>query len=333
MQKAEQQPVHHHHRSRIGWPVIVVAIVIVIALVYFFVAGSGIQTIRTSSNFSMLSSNSINFMLPGNDSIYSIYLASATPSSATFYVGKEPILINKISVFTLTTGSAVNVSTEGLGLANIEVKLHSSQNSSANVEILHIPKDFNARVSGSVAYLNSSQASNAAVTTTIAATTTVGQATTTSPTTTVSVLGTSYQALVDANLTTYGTLMNNYKVLYNNGKQCTQSLYNTDMVQAGKSYAAPNDYYNVSQFTPTDVTSTVAKVSGAVYNVTYVLNIPGDSSNYRNVLKLQVDSSSNTLISNKFEGYFNTETYSSLSQKYQTAEAIGNACAAYIPAQ
>ncbi|MDE1851405.1 MAG: hypothetical protein KGH69_01805 [Candidatus Micrarchaeota archaeon] len=330
MLKAAQQPMHHQHKPRIGWPVIVVALVVVIALAYFFIAGSGIQTVRTSSNFSLFSSNSVNFMLPGNDSVYSIYLAAASPGSATFYVGKEPILINKISVFTLIPGSAVNVSTEGLGTANIEVKLHSSSNNSATVEIVHIPKDFNARVSGSVTYLaNSSQGSSATtVTTTIAATTTIGQGTTTAPTTTVSTSGTSSQALVDANLTTYGTLMNNYKVLYNNGKQCTQNTYNIDMANAGKSYSPPNDYYNASQFTPTDVKSSAAKVSGSVYNVTYILNTPIGNSN---VLTLKVDSASNTLISEKFGGFFSSETYSTLNQKYQAAVAIGDNCASYIP--
>ncbi|MDE1849138.1 MAG: hypothetical protein KGI00_00210 [Candidatus Micrarchaeota archaeon] len=325
-----QAPVHG--RSGLNWPAIAIVAIVIIAIVYFFVSGSGIKTVTSTYNFSMSSSNSVNFRLPGSNSTYSVYLASASPASATFYVGKEPVLINRISVFTLTPGGSVNVSTDGSDPANLVVKLHSSGTNTASVELLHIPTDFNARVSSSVTFLNSSQAAAASttVTTTVATTTVgVGQGSTTAPTTTVSSSGGSAaQALADANLTAYGTLMNNYKVLYNNGKQCTPGLYNSTMQSKGFSYAGPNSYANISMVTPTDVTSSVAKVSGSTYNVTYVLVKPSGNSN---VLVLKLDSSSNTLITYKYGGDFSGLTYGQLNQSYATEAQIGNNCAAYIP--
>lgn len=323
-----------------NWISIVVILVIIIAIAYYFLGSSSVSTVTTSKTLSLSAGQASHFRLSNGTQVYAIYLDSAGDGTASMYVGKVPVLANKISHFTIADGDIVNVSTEGGATADVEVKLISTANNTASVEIIYIPAGISVRTSPGVVVSEGSSIGVAA-NTTVSGQTTTAQATTTSQTTASSTttvgrtttvgLSGNAQALVDANASQDGILMGEFNTLYlNAASSCTASLYNTTYIEHfSAAPTGPNSYVNVSQETPTSLYGTSQPYKGAIYNVTYTATIPAVGP--LSALALQVNITSNTVTSSNFEGAFQGETYTDLNSKYQAQEGIGNACAAYIP--
>jgi hypothetical protein len=135
-----------------------------------------------------------------------------------------------------------------------------------------------------------------------------------------------------ANSTEDGQLMANFKALWVTDQACNPNAYNNSFYSIhGVAPSGLETYYNVSPQTPIGLTFSVAKGSGTHFTVTY--SAVGTSSFVNGpILTLGLNSaSSNPVVNATFTGIFSGSTYSQIESNYQTQEARGGVCAAYVP--
>ena len=235
------------------------------------------------------------------------------------------------SAVSLTSGSSASVSSAGSAISDINVKLESSSSSGASIDMTPLPAALSVAPSSSVSVLNPAALGGSnANTSAITLATTVS---TTSATTTVQNTAATQeqQALSIANTSSTGLLMKKYKALYDSDTACSASVYATTYsLYYGLVPAVPNDFANVSAFTPTDLTVSVSPVSGSRYNVTYSAVSHSQYTSGPAVI-LTVDTSSSSVVATKFTGLYTGLGYATINSTYLFQSGVANkACGALI---
>ncbi len=317
-------------------PVIVVAAIVILAIIYLLVQNPSVEQISSNKTVTLAVNSSFNFDLPSNSSIASIFLASASNSSALLYLSKVPVLEKEVLIVPLNKGSTVNISVYGSPNADLQVSFVSGSSKGAVISLYSIPKNLNIRPA-TLQFLNSTSFGKTVSTTTISSnqstaptTTANGASTTVAATTTVVAVNASAKALQEANNSATGTLIVNYNKLYTKAAtQCTPSAYNsTYITKHGSSPKGPNTYANSTQVVPTSIFATVKTISPTLYNVTYTARI---SIGNLNSLQLQINSTTQFVSSYTFEGVFQDQTYNTALQQYQALNQSTNPCSPYVP--
>lgn len=321
------------------WAVIAVIAIVAIIAVLFLAGSNGATQVSSSKNLTLGAQQSAYFTLPDTPSTYALYVQSSSAGSAVLYVSTLPVLSGRIAAFQISKGQMVNLSLGGSPVANLQVRLIAANSTESSIELSFIPRILNLKQSSGVSYINPSQGSNFTPTTTASggngsgksttvATTTAGSSTTTIPATT------SAKALALANATTYGTLINNYKALYQKDKACVITAYDSEFNQyEGFAPYGPFSYGNV---TPTVITNITAKASqlsafgGNAWNVTYTSYSPALGATP--ILTININAASGTLINASFVGpFFGGFSYSKVNSTYVFQNSVIGTCGAYLP--
>ena len=326
-----------------------VAVVVVLAIIYFALTGSSVSTITTNKTLTLAPNQSTIFQLGANANTRSaLYLYNVSNGSAEFMVSKTPVLASTAYKFMIGNGQIENISTNGTGTANLQVKLISSSSSSATVEITSVPADFGVKTSANLVLLNATATAPPITTTTTSNTATTSNTQTTSTTnttknttkstnttktnTTTSTTLTTAQVMQLANATQDGTLMQKDNTLWTTDSGCTSTEYNNSYFsQFGTQPPELANYTNQLQVIPTGITYAVTHGTGTKYRIAY--SSVGRSSLVNGpLLTLWINSSTSTpLINATFTGIFQGSSYSNLETAYQSQAAISGDCAAYLP--
>lgn len=333
----------YHGQSQKAPYLYAIGIIIVLAAVYFLATRSQapVNTLNSLQSFTIPLNGSESFTLPGDNNVYSIYLKSATNSTATFYVSGVPILIKPIFVVDMHVLASENLSTTNHNIANLHMELQSVSPSQATVALTPLASSLDSIVTSGITVINpasllqgSTLLESESVTGGGTATTTVTTTVTTSVTTTVFngvTNGTTSQVMTLINNTQIGTLMKNLAPLYAKSNQCTADIYNTTyQVKYGSLPDGPNSYYNVSPYAPRSIRWTISNFSVNVYNVTYILAAQ-QSVAAGPAFIIQMNTASGLAISQRFTGPWAPLNYSLLNAQYAFASSIANNCAAVVP--
>lgn len=315
----------------------ILALLVLLGIVYLLygVLFPSAITITTTRSLT-LAVNQTQFLRIYVGNASDVKLRSATPQSASFYITRVPVLYSPVVSFSVSLLTSLNVSTEGSKVADINILLLSSSNSSATIQITPLPAALGVKPSPGVTLLNPASLTNIAAKNTTTVTSVAS--TTTAATTSVSQNATAtlfQQALADMNLTGIGALMKNFKVLYNNDKNCTATLYNTTYKTYNHYHTpppAPVSFLNVSPYTPTDIKITVSnttKKNNAL--VTYSTVAPSSTSSGPAVLAVVNVSSISFLKNLTYIGVYLGLNYTKLNSTYTFEKTIPNACAALVP--
>jgi|GEM_PF-1555684 hypothetical protein len=352
----------HHHRHGNHAPIITAAaivILIAVAIGYLALTWHGTPTVTTNQSFSVQNGQSIYFRLKNNPDTFALFLQNSSNSYSIIYVSKVPVLTSPIITFGLASSQSVNISAEGSSQnADLQVKLISSTNKSATIELISIPSIFTIKLSSGIQVRNpasfytpnnatqpivitqspavqnkTSNKTTATVTTPVTPknTTTTPKNVTTTPQQ-PKVSGNSIKNISSIlNATYIGTLMNEYKTLYNKDKACDSQTYGTDL-QTNDHYApiGPFDYANASASTPTDVTVNATMLSKTNYAVRYYIVTPSAVFTKPSVA-FNLSTSSGVVTNIVFAGAYLDQNYTSLNQVYNFQNGIANDCGAYIP--
>lgn len=332
-------PKHNRRTLSSGMLGIIAAVVIIVIIIaaYFAFSGGSSTYVSSSTNVTILPANSIYFSLPDSKNVYVLFLKSSAPSTATLYMSDLPVLASPIAVLQLGRGQSFNISADGSPIADLQIKLIGANATQSELELSFIPRLLNVKPSSGISYMSptlttgaATNQSNGTATTTVTTTgtTTAGS----SSTTTIAATDYSAKAVIDANTTKYGILINEYKALYIKDLACTPGIYNTTFYAEEHQQAVPpNDFKNVSPTVITKITSSASVFSGNVYNITYIATAPSPEVGTLPILKVQLDVGTNTLVSGKFVGPFAGLNYTTVNNYYDFQANIGNDCGAYIP--
>lgn len=306
-------------------------VVIVIIIIYLLLQSTAAPTIKSNRTVTLPVNSSFNFNLPDNSTVSSIYLASSSNSSATLYISKVPVLERDLFQVTLQKGATVNISAYGGTNADLQIQFLSGGAKSAIISLSYIPKNLNIQPS-TLHALNSTPFGKQ-TTTTISPTTTAGgtkQSSSTTVTTTVKAQNMTQQALIDANSSSEGVLVVNYNHLYTTAAaQCTPSAYNsTYRTKHSHSPSGASSFANVTVAVPTSIYATVKPQSSTLYNITYTAVIPIGNLP---ALKMQINTTTQFVISYGFVGIFQGETYNTALSQYQALNQSTNPCSPYVP--
>lgn len=319
-------------------PKIVIGLVVILVIAYLLFNGSGAQLISSNKTVTLALNSSINFYLPDNNTVASLFLAQSSNSSILLYLSKTPVLEKNILMLPMQKGNVANLSVYGSQYADLQVSMVSSTPTGAIISLSTIPKNLNIRPA-ILQLLNSTSFGK-----TITATTTIptnSQSTTIIPsgglsTTTIAATTTvppsvnaTALALLDANKSIYGVLMTNYNKLYiKAATTCTPTLYNSSFrISQGYAPTGPNSFANATLAVPSSITASVKKVPGGLYNVTYTAVIPIGNLP---ALLLQINTTTQFVSSYSFLGVFQGTNYGTALQQYQALNS-SSACSPYIP--
>ena len=273
---------HGFQRKRNPNTLIIVAIIIIAVAVVVLLSLGGVNRISQSQTFVLKQGSTLQFTLPSYQSTFSIYLNNATTSLAGILVSQSPVLSSTIVSFLINNGSTLNISTEGLSTANLQIKLLSSNATYAKLQLTPVPSgltiptsNFAVNAQPSSIPQNTLSNSQSTVSTTIITTT---QATTTtsssnsqqSSSSTTTVQSIPQSVITEAGNTYIGTLVSNLNTLYAEVAQCTPSLYNQTLIsQAHQQPVGPLSYANSSEVTPISISSTIKGPFSYGYSVNY----------------------------------------------------------------
>jgi hypothetical protein len=312
--------------------VILAIVIVLIAILAYFSIQPAVPEITYTKTMPIQINETIYFRL--FNTTVALKLQNSYNSGATFYISSIPILYSQISVLSLTTGSSANISSNGSKSADMNIKLVSSNSKGATVDITPLLSSLGIRVSGNVTVLNPvtlnihGVASNISIIV-ITSTTT---STSISSIQNATVLS-EQQAMAIVNKSAIGILMSSYKTLYNKDVKCNASVYN----ETYNTYyhilpGGLNSYANVSQFTPTDITTSISQLKIANnFGITYSTVAPSTLSTGP-ALMLIVNISSNAPLRNvTFMGIFKGDNYTRINDSYTFQSRIMNFCGAYIP--
>ncbi|MDE1846868.1 MAG: hypothetical protein KGH52_02290 [Candidatus Micrarchaeota archaeon] len=323
----------------------IIGIIILVGIIYLaasaVLSGGTVYHISNPTSIMLPVNGSAYFTLPGDSSEYSVFLKSATSSSATFYISGLPILVRPISSVTLSGTGSANVSSSGGSIANMNIALQSVSSGSATFELSSIATTLGIRPSASISIINPATGQGSAVTTVVTtATTTVSSSgtsstvTTTTATTTISNVvsaATQQQVMGLVNNTPLGTLLKNFGVIYAKDTLCAPSIYNqTYQTKFGSLPSGPNTFANLAQVTPTSLPWAISKAGTNTFNVTYSTVAPSAQAT-GSVVVIQINNSTAVINSEKFIGNWAGLNYTLLNAQYNYALGINNNCAADIP--
>ncbi len=280
-----------------------------------------------------LALNQTQFIKIYNGSTAALELRSASVSGASFYITSVPALYNPVVAFTLAPVTSLNVSTGGSTDSDMNIRLISSSNSSATVEITPLFVALHIRPSSSVVLLNPSSLSSIGS----GGLSTISTISTTSTASTTTIVQNATQSLYQKALTLMnktgpGMVLNGYSALYKRDVACTPSTYNSTYIQYnGKPPPAPVSYENVSAHTPTDLTVNESLLT-ANKNVLLTYSIVSPDANITGpaVLAIINTTSANFLSSITYTGLYTGFNYTTLNSSYSFQSKITNDCGAYI---
>ena len=329
MYKGKTQRVARHAGGGRKKAVAAAAAILIIALAAYYLVGQGVPQI-TQTQLIYIPANQTSYFSVSGYTV-AMRLQSSASSGVTLYTSRVPVLLGPISAVSLTSGSSASVSSAGSAISDINVKLESSSSSGASIDVTPLPAALSVAPSSSVSVLNPAALGGSnANTSAITRATTVS---TTSATTTVQNTAATQeqQALSIANTSSTGLLMKKYKALYDSDTACSASVYATTYsLYYGLVPAVPNDFANVSAFTPTDLTVSVSPVSGSRYNVTYSAVSHSQYTSGPAVI-LTVDTSSSSVVATKFTGLYTGLGYATINSTYLFQSGVANkACGALI---
>lgn len=288
----------------------------------------------TSTRSLSLALNQTQFIKVYNSTTAAIKLKSTSDTGATFYITSVPVLYGPVVSFSLAPASALNVSTDGSQLANMNVRLLSSSSASATVEITPLASALGISPSSSITLLNPASLTNIGASNVTLAISTVS---TSSSISTTTIAQNSTQALIQQALTLFnntgtGALMKEYKALYNQDVACSAGVYNTTYyTYYSKQPPPPVSFTNVSSFTPTDITlnATALSVKNNVL-LTYSTVSPSPDTTGPVILAIVNTSSASFIRNLTYTGLFSGFNYSMLNNSYTFQSKILNNCGAYI---
>ena len=280
-----------------------------------------------------LALNQTQFIKIYNGSTAALELRSASVSGASFYITSVPALYNPVVAFTLAPVTSLNVSTGGSTDSDMNIRLISSSNSSATVEITPLFVALHIRPSSSVVLLNPSSLSSIGS----GGLSTISTISTTSTASTTTIVQNATQSLYQKALTLMnktgpGMVLKGYSALYKRDVACTSSVYNsTYFSYYNKKPPAPVDFYNLTVHTPTGITinESALKAKDNVL-ITYSTVSPSPDTTGPAVLSIINTSSSNFLSSLTYTGLYAGLNYSTLNSSYAFQSKILNDCGAYI---
>ena len=321
MYKGKTQRVARHAGGGRKKAVAAAAAILIIALAAYYLVGQGVPQI-TQTQLIYIPANQTSYFSVSGYTV-AMRLQSSASSGVTLYTSRVPVLLGPISAVSLTSGSSASVSSAGSAISDINVKLESSSSSGASIDVTPLPAALSVAPSSSVSVLNPAAlgGSNANTSAITLATTTVQNTAATQ----------EQQALSIANTSSTGLLMKKYKALYDSDTACSASVYATTYsLYYGLVPAVPNDFANVSAFTPTDLTVSVSPVSGSRYNVTYSAVSHSQYTSGPAVI-LTVDTSSSSVVATKFTGLYTGLGYATINSTYLFQSGVANkACGALI---
>ncbi len=334
--------------SPIGAVAGVIVILIVIGIIYALLPSSGVSGLGTGQTFTLAPNQSAYFTITSGGVSKALVLQSASNGTATMYVGTVPILSNPVVRFTLASGSSINISSTGSGVADLHVGLTSASSTSAKITVSSVNTGLGLRSSPSAVVIYPAvftptgvKTSNSSSGTTVSTVTSTVRATTSGPSvssisvsvTSVTVMPTAQVYLV-ANSTAIGALMANYSALFSADAGCDESTYNTTFTAASgtpPSAAFATDYANASEITPYGMSTSFTEQSSSVYTVSY--NMKDHLSSFNSaglLLKLNLSNTSAPIVNETFKGYWYGQTYSNLYARYINQTKLGGDCEAWV---
>ncbi len=344
---------NHGFKRNSGYYRFILPVIIVIALVAILLFSmGGVNTISQTQTLSLTQGTASQLKLTSS-AVFSMYLSSVSSSSAEISISQSPVLLSTIVSFSILSGQTLNVSTYASNNANLQIKLLSSNASTAKLQLTPVPTGLTIPISPG---LSSSQPSslpqtgvsgNTTQSTTILSTTTTISNQNTSKTTSVTTVATGASTsqvtttspnqnipssvVSAAENSDIGKLVANLDTLYAEESQCTPSLYNQTLLsKTGQSATGAFSYANASAITPSTITSVI---TGPVYsNYTVVYSSKSNSKLTTGTAISLILNGTTGIISNiKFSGIFEGQNYTDIENSYNYQNSIGNACAAYIP--
>ena len=317
-------------RMRLGFNKIVILIAVLSALLLIvFTISSSIPEISSSATVTLSKNSSYYFHLPNSENVYAVYLLSSSASGATIYLGSKPLLLSKIYMLNLSSGASANVSVGNETYSDINVNLASSSAQSSDIILTYIPQGFGVKQSSNVHTINPQGSGPQAVVT--SSQSTLPSTTSTSPQTTVSPpaqkLPASSQAIIDANASPLGTMINGFKRIFIvQSSECTQQEYQTNFASKyGFTPSGSLSFQNQSAQTPSSVSSSSSGLGGSIYNVSYY---EVASAGNRKFATIQVNITSNSTTKYNITGDFG-HTYSSMLENYTTLNKTTDPCAIF----
>lgn len=260
---------------------------------------------------------------------YTLYLHGDQPKSgiAYIYIGRSPVFINPILNVTVILYNYTKVNA-GTQYANMEIRLDSVSNSSAQITITPLQAYLAAAPDSSRIVVISAPALNliAPNTTTISQ----GPAPTTATTTIAQSQNPQQKVLSYLMESEYYGLMLNYSHYYSNTVNCTGTLYNNSYFSYYHAHpSGPATYQNVTLVTPYALNLSISSSMGGNYNATY------STKSYSSIstgvaLNIVINFTTGKILNTTYKGAFKDQDYSTLSQGLLGAEQIGNACSILI---
>jgi len=321
-----------HHIS-IKKVALVAAALLLVYLVYSALQ-PGVTNITSSQSLSVGLNQTLLMRMYGGEAI-AVKLVRASNFSSTFYITRLPILYNSIMSLTLNRAASANVSSNGTSVADFNLMLSSSNANGASIVVSPLPASLGIGRSASILILPPANFSfHVSASNTVTLSTTTSTTSLTSTTTvhnaTAELLS---QAMVLANQTSIGTLMNRYNALYMRDTRCNQSIYNSTYYSYYHSNPpAPASFANMSALTPTSLSITESALT-TPNNVQITYSTVSPSSESTGAAVLVVINASSTLYYLKsvvYVGIYQGLNYTRLNNSYTFQNRILNFCGAYI---
>lgn len=330
----KHKPFAKKHPYRLWY--VMIGIILIALAAYLLLPKSQAFSLTHQTNMTMALNSTASLMLPGDASVYVLYLEAVGNNSALVYLARQPILSNQILVLSLQTGKQAKINTYNGSATNLEITLLSSGANSARLSLIPVSTALGISPSSTSYFIQPSVLSNNLIyqnTTNVTVVTTSTTSTSTSVTTTVSsgnVIPTA-QIMQEVNNSVFGILMNNYDTLYKKDVVCNQSVYNSTFIKYETTKpVGPFDFHNASLTTPTSLSSSMSYMKGKEYLVAYNSTAPSKRTTGVALL-LTLNFSSGLITNSTFTGVYSGLNYSEVYKVYAFQSGINNFCGTYIP--
>ncbi len=314
----------------------IAGLIAVLAIIWFFLnQGQGTISIASAKSIT-LSPNQTVFVRIFNGSVSAIKLVVSSPTSASFYVSKVPVLYGPVISFTMGTLTGLNVSSDGSNMADMNIFLGSSSNKSVTIQVSPLLSTLGVRPSPLIKRLSPASLGGGLTTIVTLSTSTVAStSTSTAESTTMAQNATAalfQQSMTLINQTSIGALMKKYNLLYEKDTACNQSIYNASYLASyGSPPPAPVSFENVSSQTPTSIAISETKLAAANnVRIVYSTVSPSALTSGPAVIAMVNTSAQAYLRNVTYTGLYSGFSYTILNDSYTFQSRINNNCGAYI---
>lgn len=317
---------------------VVILIVIILAAYYFIFLNVNEIVVNSPTTVNVTTAGRL-YEINSNQYYISLSTIAVSNGKAYVHVSKLPIFVNPLLNVTLTLGNITKLNL-GTNYSNVGIQLQSLSANSITVTITSISTNLQIApsssdikiISASLQGGYSSQSNATTVTTTISGASTTGSSSTVGSTTTVPATNQTALAISTAlKDDSYYGLMLNYSALYTNSSNCTPLKYNNTYVEEfGHLPNGQDDYQNVSEFAPYNLSSSTTNVGKGDYNVTYVAKTTALGNIPAITIELNISTQSTVVDTVAASGVFGGDTYATMKSDYLTALGQG-ACGIIVP--